>query len=60
MIQNKANKPEISIIMSVYNETFETINVAVDSILKQTFRNFELLLVNDNPASIHTQKAIDK
>tara|TARA_B110000037_G_scaffold222672_1_gene298787 strand:+ start:1189 stop:2055 length:867 start_codon:yes stop_codon:yes gene_type:complete len=59
MIQNKANKSEISIIMSVYNETFETIAVAVDSILKQTFRNFELLLVNDNPASIHTQKAIE-
>ena len=59
MIQNKANKPEISIIMSVYNETFETINIAVDSILKQTFCNFELLLVNDNPSSIHTKKAIE-
>ena len=58
MIGNKANSPEISIIMSVYNETYEAINIAVNSLLKQTFSNFELILVNDNPASIDTQEHI--
>lgn len=39
-------KPEISIIVPVYNaETF--LLQCVDSILTQSFKNFELLLVND-------------
>ena len=59
MNSNKANNPEISIIMSIYNETYQSINVAVNSILKQTFRNFELILVNDNPENINTKKNIE-
>lgn len=59
MITNKANKPQISIIMSVYKETYESINRAINSILKQTFQNFEFILVNDNPESLQTRKAIE-
>lgn len=58
MILSKANNPVISIIMSVYNETYDSINVAVNSILQQTFNDFELILVNDNPTSKDTRKAI--
>ena len=38
--------PIISIVMSVYNgEKF--LNMAVNSILKQTFKNFEFIIIND-------------
>lgn len=36
----------ISIIMAAYNSE-KTIELAIDSVLKQTFTNFELLVVND-------------
>lgn len=41
--------PEISVIMSVYNEPIEWIQQSIDSILNQTFRNFEFIIINDNP-----------
>lgn len=39
-------KRTFSVIVPVYN-TEQFLNQCIDSILKQTFRNFELLLVND-------------
>ena len=59
MIPSNINKPEISVLMSIYTETEEAINTAVTSILKQTFTNFELILVNDNPASQETRKILE-
>lgn len=38
--------PEISVIVSVYN-AISTIEKCLDSILSQSFRNFELLLIDD-------------
>lgn len=39
-------KPDISIIMSVYNgETF--LKEAIESVIKQTFTNWELIIIND-------------
>ena len=38
--------PCVSIIVPVYN-TAEFIHIAIDSVLQQTFRNFELLLIDD-------------
>jgi glycosyltransferase involved in cell wall biosynthesis len=40
-------KPLISVIMPVYN-CEKTLNKAVDSVLKQTYPNLELIIVNDN------------
>ncbi|MGH2110157.1 glycosyltransferase family 2 protein [Aerococcus urinaeequi] len=40
------SKPIISVIVPVYNAS-DYINVLLDSIMKQTFKNFEVLLVND-------------
>lgn len=48
------NKPEVSIIMSVYKESENAIRVAVSSILDQTLTNWELILVNDNPENTGT------
>lgn len=35
--------------MSVYKEPLEWIRESIDSILNQTFRDFEFIIVNDNP-----------
>jgi len=42
--------PFISVVMSVYNEPIEWLRLAIDSILCQTYRDFEFIVVNDNPS----------
>jgi len=39
--------PEISIVMPTYNVFLEYFKESVKSVLKQTFANFELLIVDD-------------
>ena len=41
--------PAISVLMSIYNEPIEWIEQAIDSILTQTFSDFEFIIINDNP-----------
>lgn len=41
--------PKVSVIMSVYSERIDWIKQSIDSILNQTFRDFEFIIVNDNP-----------
>lgn len=43
------NISEVSVIMSVYNEPLEWLCKAIDSILGQTFTDFEFIIINDNP-----------
>ena len=43
--------PIISVLMSVYNEPLEWIRQSIDSILAQTYSDFEFIIVNDNPTS---------
>jgi glycosyltransferase involved in cell wall biosynthesis len=38
--------PKISVIMPVYN-TAKYLKEAIDSILNQTFRNFEFIIIDD-------------
>lgn len=40
---------KISVIMSVYNEEVEWIEESIKSILEQTYKNFELIIIVDNP-----------
>ncbi|CAM1352043.1 glycosyltransferase [Tenacibaculum ascidiaceicola] len=40
---------KVSVIMSVYAEPIEWIKEAINSILNQTFKDFEFIIVNDNP-----------
>lgn len=40
--------PEITVLMPIYKTPVEYITQAIDSILNQTFKRFELLIVNDN------------
>src|SRR5437868_7347070 len=39
-------KPLVSVIMTVYNAQ-EYLNMAVDSILNQTYKNLEFIIIND-------------
>ena len=55
MNPNQINKPDISVLMSVYKESANAIIGAVKSILNQTLTNFELIIVNDNPSSPETK-----
>lgn len=41
--------PNISVIMSIYNESQEYVKESVDSILNQSFNAFEFIIVVDNP-----------
>lgn len=43
------NTPKVSVIMSVYNEPVEWLCKAIDSILNQTFTDFEFIIICDNP-----------
>ena len=45
--------PNISVIMSIYNEPIEWIYKSIDSILNQTYSNFEFIIINDNPDNIN-------
>ena len=42
----------ISVIMSTYNESIAEISESVDSILRQTYSNLELIIIIDNPDNI--------
>lgn len=54
MIEEKTIAPDISVIMAVYNEPLEWICQSVNSILNQTYSNFEFIIINDNPLNDDT------
>lgn len=42
----KNNMPKITVLMSVYNDE-KYLQESIDSILNQTFKEFEFLIIND-------------
>lgn len=42
-------KSQISVIMSVYNESLEDLTLSIQSIINQTYQNFEFIIIIDNP-----------
>ncbi|MCK4553264.1 glycosyltransferase family 2 protein [Candidatus Pacearchaeota archaeon] len=46
MVQNKSRKPKISVVMPVYNAE-KYLDESIKSILNQTFKEFELIIIND-------------
>ena len=44
-----ALKPDISVLMSIYNEALDDIRTSIHSVLSQTVKDTEIIIVNDNP-----------
>ena len=55
---NNCSSPLVSVIIPAFNEAPELISVAIDSILKQTYSNLEVLVFDDSSKQ-ETQSAID-
>ena len=43
---------KISVITSVFNESIDVIKLCIDSVLNQSIKNFEYIIVDDNPNSL--------
>ena len=51
-------KPKVSVLMPVYNTKEAYLRTAIESILKQTFTDFEFLIMNDNSTDKNVEKVI--
>ena len=47
------DNPFFSIIIALYKETPNQIKTSINSIINQTYKNFEIILIIDNPDFIH-------
>ena len=52
--------PKVSVLMGVYNEQFNQIDLAIKSILSQTFTDYELIIVNDAPENKKLKEFLTK
>lgn len=43
------NTPKVSVVMSVYKERIDWLRTSIESILQQTFSDFEFIIICDNP-----------
>ena len=50
--------PKVSVLMPVYNTKEEFLREAVQSILSQTFKDFEFLILNDSPENTRLEMII--
>ncbi len=51
-------EPEISVIMSTYNEKRRFLIESIESILNQTFKDFEFIIVLDNPQNEEIRQCV--
>lgn len=50
---------KVSILMSTYNESIDELNESINSMLNQTFENFEFIIVNDNPKRKSSKRLLE-
>lgn len=60
MGENMFGEPEISVLMSIYNEDNNIIKESINSILNQTYKEFEFIIINDNPENGRIRTLLDK
>jgi glycosyltransferase involved in cell wall biosynthesis len=53
------NKFKVAVIMSVYNTPFNIVKRAIDSVLNQTFQDFQLLIIDDGSTNDSYQLILD-
>lgn len=51
---------KITVLMTTYNENGDVIKQAIDSILNQTYSNFEFLIIVDNPQNLEIVDILNK
>jgi len=52
--------PIVSVIMSVYKEPIDWLKQSIDSILNQTFHDFEFIIICDNPAYTEVKTLLEE
>lgn len=52
--------PTVSVVMSCYHESQHEISRAVESILEQTFHDFEYIIILDDPSRMEIKTLLDK
>jgi glycosyltransferase involved in cell wall biosynthesis len=56
--EHDAPRPLVSVLVPVYNTNHDHLREAIDSILGQTFPNFELIILNDSPDNDELEKVV--
>lgn len=56
----KCKMCKISVVMSTFNETKDELEKAIESILAQTFKDFEFLIILDNPQNEEHKNILKK
>ena len=51
-------KNKISVIITTYGRSYDSISRSIESVLKQTYKNFEIILVDDNGLGTSYQREI--
>lgn len=59
-MSNQNLSPTVSVLMSVYNEPLDWIQQAIDSILAQTFTDFEFIIINDKPDRAELKEFLER
>jgi glycosyltransferase involved in cell wall biosynthesis len=52
--------PTVSVIMGIYKEPEEWIRTSINSILDQTFSDFEFIIINDKPDRIENERLLEE
>ena len=54
----RTNNPKVSVLTPIYNTNSQHLREMIESILNQTFDNFEFLILNDSPDNTEIEKIV--